>query len=122
MNYLATTILFLVASSTASVFGQDTATQYSTFFNEGVKKSGEQKFSEAIELFNHALELKADYTEALFARGQCFLLTNERNKACDDFDKCIKLGLKQASEYTKKYCGKDAPGRTMKPSAIIQPK
>jgi tetratricopeptide (TPR) repeat protein len=122
MKYFASTILFCVAFTTASLFGQDIATQYSTFFNEGVKKSGEQKFSEAIAFFNRALELKADYTEALFARGQCYLLTDERNKACEDFDKCYKLGLKQATEYIEKYCGKNAPGRTKKPSAIIQPK
>lgn len=119
--------ILLIAISTVFInafdcFSQEVSKQYSTFFNEGVKKSGEQNFKEAIDLFNQAIALKSDYSEALFARGQCYLLSNERIKACEDFEKCGKLGLKQAEEYTMKYCGKDSPGRTMKPSAIIQPK
>jgi len=105
-----------------TVKGQDDAIVYSTYFNDGVKKAGEQNFEEAIDLFNKALHLKPDYTEALFARGQCYLLSNERDKACSDFEQSRKLGLQQSNEYITKYCGKDSPGRTMKPSAIIQPK
>ncbi len=106
----------------SGLMAQDNATLYSTYFNDGVKKSGEQNFPEAIELFNKALSLKPDYAEALFARGQCYLLSNERDKACFDFEQSKKLGLKQSDGYIIKYCGKDSPGRTMKPSAIIQPK
>lgn len=106
----------------SGLMAQDNSTLYSTYFNDGVEKAGEQKFPEAIELFNKALSIKPDYAEALFARGQCYLLSNERNKACADFEQSKKLGLKQSGDYITKYCGKDSPGRTMKPSAIIQPK
>ena len=106
----------------SGLMAQDTAALYSTYFNDGVKKSGEQNFPEAIELFNKALSLKPDYAEALFARGQCYLLFNERDKACYDFEQSKKLGLKQSDGYITNYCGKDSPGKTMKPSAIIQPK
>jgi tetratricopeptide (TPR) repeat protein len=115
-------VISFVYVSVSGLMAQDVAKEYSTLFNEGVKKSGEQKFDEAIGLFSDALKLKPDYSEALFARGQCYLLSNERNKACLDFEQCKKLGLKQSEDYIAKYCGKDSPGRTMKPSAIIQPK
>ena len=122
MKKLILIAILLTATTSGALFAQDEAEQYSTYFNEGVKKSGEQNFKDAIELFNKALEIKADYKEALFARGQCYLLTDERNKACDDFEKCTQLGLNQANEYIEKYCGKNAPGRTQKPSVTISPK
>lgn len=115
-------VCFFLFSGISGVWAQDKATAYSTYFNDGVKKAGEQNFEAAIAFFNMALNLKPDYTEALFARGQCYLLSNERDKACSDFEKSRKLGLKQSEEYITKYCGKNSPGRTMKPAAIIQPK
>lgn len=122
MKNTVLTISITVLMKLSGLMAQDNATLYSTYFNDGVKKSGEQNFTEAIELFNKALSLKPGYAEALFARGQCYLLSNEREKACSDFEQSKKLGLKQSEDYITKYCGKNSPGRTLKPSVIIQPK
>ena len=99
-----------------SIHAQQTrAAEYSTLYNEGVQEVGKKEYSKALLLFNQALQLKPDYNEALFARGQCFLMLNERDKACVDFATSYKAGWEPAKEYIEKYCAKNAPGRTRKP-------
>jgi hypothetical protein len=48
------------------------------------------------------------------ARGQSFLMLEERDKACADFALSFKLGWAPAKEYVSKYCAPDAPGRKLK--------
>ena len=94
---------------------QTKASEYSSLYNDGVTEMGNKEYSKALLLFNQALQLKPDYKEALFARGQCFLMLNEREKACVDFAISYKAGWEPALEYLEKYCAKNAPGRTRKP-------
>jgi hypothetical protein len=112
-------ILVLLCLSLSAIGGlmaqQARADQYSKLYNDGVKELGEKRYREAVLLFNQALQLKPDYREAQFARGQCFLMLNERDKACVDFAISYKAGWEPAKEYLDKYCGKNAPGRTRKP-------
>ncbi len=88
--------------------------QYSTLYNEGVEKIGKKQYREAIVLFDNAILLKPDYKEAIMARGQSFLMLEERDKACADFALSTKLGWAPAKEYVQKYCAADAPGRRLK--------
>lgn len=91
------------------------ADQYSTLYNKGVEKIGKKEYREAIAYFDQAILLKSDYKEAIMARGQSFLMIEERDKACADFALSFKLGWAPAKEYVSKYCAPDSPGRKLKP-------
>lgn len=88
--------------------------QYSTLYNKGIEKIGKNEYREAIAYFDQAILLKSDYKEAIMARGQSFLMLEERDKACADFALSFKLGWAPAKEYVSKYCAPDAPGRKLK--------
>jgi hypothetical protein len=90
------------------------SSQYSTLYNEGVEKICKNQYREAIALLDTAILLKPDYKEAIMARGQSFLMIEERDKACADFALSTKLGWAPAKEYVEKYCGANAPGRKLK--------
>jgi len=107
-----TILMVLNAKSQSKI---DDSQQYSKLYNEGTTLIGEKKFKEALALFNSAIELKKSSAEAIFARGTCYLMLNERDKACADFNSAKTLKLTAAEEYILKYCGKDSPGRTKKP-------
>ncbi len=111
MNKIILTLTSVILSISA-VSGQ--ADQYSTLYNEGVEKIGKKQYREAIALFDNAILLKPDYKEAIMARGQSFLMIEERDKACADFALSTKLGWAPAKEYVEKYCGANAPGRKLK--------
>jgi Flp pilus assembly protein TadD len=111
MNKIILTLTSVILSISA-VSGQ--ADQYSTLYNEGVEKIGKKQYREAIALFDNAILLKPDYKEAIMARGQSFLMIEERDKACADFALSTKLGWASAKEYVEKYCGANAPGRKLK--------
>jgi len=111
--------LFLFLLGTQSMFGQTLSTQISTLYNDGVALIGEKKYAEARLKLDQAVRLKSDYAEAIFARGTCSLMLNEREKSCIDFAMASKLGWKAADEYVTKYCGADAIGRKVKP---VEPK
>jgi tetratricopeptide (TPR) repeat protein len=91
--------LLLIAGS---VSAQNNADKISTLYNEGVKLIGERKFEDARKKMDAAVQLKADYTEAIFARGTCSLMLEEREKACNDFSKASTMGWKPAKEYVER--------------------
>ncbi|MFM2285877.1 MAG: hypothetical protein RLZZ543_1374 [Bacteroidota bacterium] len=97
------------------------STQISTLYNDGVRLIGEKKYAEARLKLDQAVRLKGDYAEAVFARGTCSLMLQERDKACMDFVKASQQGWKPADEYIKKYCAADAVGRKMKAIEPIKP-
>lgn len=110
MNKIILTIATAILSISA-VSGQ--ADQYSTLYNKGVEKIGNKEYRQAIQFFDQAIQLKPDYKEAIMARGQSFLMIEERDKACADFALSTKLGWAPAKEYVEKYCGANAPGRKL---------
>jgi hypothetical protein len=114
-----TGILFGLLLCAISVSAQSKSTMISTLYNDGVKLIGEKKYAEARIKLDEAVRMKGDYAEAVFARGTCSLMLDERDKACLDFVKASSQGWKPADEYIKKYCSSDAVGRKAKP---VQPK
>ena len=94
---------------------QSNSDKMSTFYNEGVKLIGERKFEDARKKMDAAIQLKADYTEAIFARGTCSLMLEEREKACYDFSKASSMGWKPAKEYIEKYCSANSLGKSITP-------
>ncbi len=111
-------ILFGLILLSLSASAQDKSTLISTLYNDGVRLIGEKKYAEARLKMDEAIRLKSDYAEAVFARGTCSLMLQERDKACLDFSKASALGWKPANEYIQKYCAADAVGRKVKP---VQP-
>jgi hypothetical protein len=98
-----------------SVSAQNNADKISTLYNEGVKLIGERKFEEARKKLDASILLKADYTEAIFARGTCSLMLKEREKACYDFSKASAMGWKPAKEYVEKYCNAKSRNKSLTP-------
>jgi hypothetical protein len=98
-----------------SVSAQNNADKISTLYNEGVKLIGDRKFDEARKKMDAAVQLKADYTEAIFARGTCSLMLEEREKACNDFLKASAMGWKPAKEYVEKYCNAKSLNKSLTP-------
>ena len=98
-----------------SISAQNNADKISTLYNEGVKLIGERKFEDARKKMDAAVQLKADYTEAIFARGTCSLMLEEREKACYDFSKASAMGWKPAKEYVEKYCNAKSLNKSLTP-------
>ena len=98
-----------------SVSAQNNTDKISTLYNEGAKLIGERKFEEARKKMDAAVQLKADYTEAIFARGTCSLMLEDREKACYDFSKASSMGWKPAKEYIEKYCNANSIKKSLNP-------
>ena len=82
-------------------------------YNEAIKLISEKEYELAKEKLNDLIAQKSDYAEAVFARGTCHLMLEERESACNDFEKAKKLNWAPANEYIEKFCAKDAYGRTI---------
>jgi tetratricopeptide (TPR) repeat protein len=82
-------------------------------YNEAIKLIAEKEYQQAKEKLDVVIAEKKDYAEALFARGTCHLMLQERERACIDFENAKKHNWAPASEYIEKFCGKDAYGRTI---------
>jgi len=115
MKNLLLLLSLLIASIAFSQNNEQVDKAYNKFYNEGTTYIGEKKFKEALQFFNEAIALKKNSAEAIFARGTCYLMLNERDKACIDFNAAKALKLTSAEEYIKKYCENNSPGRTQKP-------
>jgi Flp pilus assembly protein TadD len=113
-NIILILVVFAALNASAQNNKADDET-YNKLYNDGTTLIGEKKFKEALDLFNRAITLKKSSAEAIFARGTCYLMLNERENACIDFNSAKALKLTAADEYILKYCEKDAPGRTQKP-------
>ncbi len=107
-------LILLVSVNSASAQSSD----YSKNYNDAVRLMGSQKYDDAILLLNQAIATKSDYAEALFARGQCFLMLGKREEACRDFSLSKAANWKASNEYLDKYCGEESPGRHQTPINI----
>lgn len=115
MKNILLILTFFIAATASSQNKIEEDKTYSKLYNDGTTLIGEKKFKEALKLFNDAINLKKTSAEAIFARGTCYLMLNERDKACVDFNTAKTLKLIASEEYIKKYCENDSPGRTQKP-------
>ena len=60
----------------------------------------------ALEDFNKAIELKADYADAFVNRGKAKSNLGDNDGACEDWQKAYKFGLEEARDLIAKYCKK----------------
>jgi tetratricopeptide (TPR) repeat protein len=99
--------LFLISILLLSAIAQaqkSSSEDLGALFNKAVEQIGKQNYEGAIPFLDQAIQLNGAYTEAIFARGTCYLMLNKRNQACDDFHAADKLNHFQAKEYIQKYC------------------
>jgi tetratricopeptide (TPR) repeat protein len=106
-----TAAVFFTLGLHASYAQQD----FSTLYNDGIKKIGEKNYSQAIGLLNQAIQQKPDFAEAFFARGGAFLMLHKREEACADFQVSSQLKWKPSEEYIRIYCNPNSPGMHSKP-------
>src|SRR4051812_33476574 len=65
-------------------------------FNQGVQQYNAGHFSEAIELFDKAIDKDSEFAEAYFARGACKRTVQNSEGAISDLNQAIQL----KSDYT----------------------
>jgi len=78
----------IVRKSNLYRFNRDQAI---TYFKLGVEQENLLAFSEAIEYFNKAIELKPNYAMAYYGRGNAKSGNSDYEGAILDFDKAIKI-------------------------------
>ena len=71
------------------------------YLRRGVEAGQRGQYSEAIEDFTKAIELKPDYAEAYYLRGLAYHRQGEYEHAIEDFTKAIELKPDYAEAY---YC------------------
>lgn len=104
-----------------ALFAQSQGKNYSTLYNEAVEYIGKQDYSTAITYLNQALIQKKEFAEAIFARGTCYLMLEQRENACIDFMEAERLKWKPATDYREKYCSRFTPGKAVKPVTPVKP-
>lgn len=111
-NHLGTLVCILLFCGIFSKTNAQSNDKISAQYNEAIKLISEKEYEQAKQKLNLVIAERSDYAEAVFARGTCFLMLQERESACNDFEKAKKLNWAPAREYIEKFCGKDAYGRT----------
>lgn len=74
------------------------------YLNRGNLYLRSEQFTSALNDYNYLLKLDPVSTGGLTNRGTTYYKLGEKGKACQDWDKAIKTGSKNADEYYQKYC------------------
>ena len=61
-----------------------------------------ERYKEAMEQLNGAIQKDPEFASAYAKRGVCYWHLNEPRKATDDFEKAISLGNREP--YTYEFC------------------
>jgi ABC-type dipeptide/oligopeptide/nickel transport system ATPase component len=69
-----------------------------TFVMKGLSKFNDEKFPEAVQDYQRAIEIANDYPVAYFFRGQAYLQTKDKEKASADFKKFLSFPSGDASD------------------------
>lgn len=93
-------LTFLILSPLFAAYSQTDRPQKATdYFLEANEKVSQQQFTEAISLFSKAIELDANFKQAIKNRGICFTLMRENNKALKDFNRAVNLDSTDADLF-----------------------
>lgn len=63
------------------------------YHNKAIYYKDDNKYQEALEYFNKAIELDGNYSFAYYNRAKLFVMMNSTGKACQDFQIALDLGL-----------------------------
>lgn len=72
------------------------------WYGLGVSWMNEEKWEKAIAYFDKAIELKSDYTDAYYNRGQSNFYLGEVYLACDDWQMAYDLGKPNIEDKLRK--------------------
>ena len=116
-KYLIPICLFFISFSCSA---QDSLSSvYSTLYNQGAEALSKQDYRSAMSLFDQAVQLNNSYAEAIHARGTCFLMLNEPDKACADFWLALEKNWRPSKEYIQKYCSSSGrKAKTKNPTPV----
>ncbi len=77
-----------------------------TYYNRANIKNRMRNFEGAIRDYTAALSLNPDFAEAYYNRALTLIYLNNTTEACYDLSKAGELGVKEAYNVIKRYCGK----------------
>jgi tetratricopeptide (TPR) repeat protein len=80
------------------------------FYDQGTNFVKDKSFGDAISAFTETIRLYPKHERALFARGYCYGLTGQQQKALDDFNKVIELSPRHAQAYFNRAIAKRSIG------------
>ena len=69
------------------------------YFRSGSKAGQRGQYSEALQDFNKAINLKPDYADAYFFRSHAYITQGRHDEAIQDLDKVIELSPNDANAY-----------------------
>ena len=72
------------------------------WYGLGVSWMNEEKWEKAIGYFDKAIELKSDYTDAFYNRGQAKFYLGEVYRACEDWQLAYDLGKPNMEDKLRK--------------------
>jgi tetratricopeptide (TPR) repeat protein len=76
------------------------------YYNRANVKLSLQDFQRAIDDYSMAIRLEPGLAEAYYNRALTLLYLNEEGLACQDLSKAGELGITEAYNVIKRYCGK----------------
>jgi len=97
-----TNILFLLILLPALFSCTSKTEQAKQFFNEGIAKTYKGDFESALKDFDKAIEIKADFFEAYYQRGNVKFNLRQYKEAIMDFDKAIEINPEYADAYVNR--------------------
>jgi tetratricopeptide (TPR) repeat protein len=70
-----------------------------TFFDIGMQNNENAEYSEAIDAFKRAIELKSDYANAYYNLGHAYFNLHRYDEAHDAYKKAVKINPKFGDAY-----------------------
>jgi len=95
-------LITLLAINVAPSFSEDEEKTPEDFFLKGRELHDSKKYSEAIDSYTRALDLKPNFIEAYYGRGASYGMLGDQELAIKDFDKIIELNPGDAQAYYNK--------------------
>ncbi len=77
---------------------------YTAHFFKGRALSKMGLLKDALESYNHAINVNKNYGDAYFSRATLYRYLKNNKKACNDFKLAHALGLKEAKTALDRYC------------------
>ena len=68
------------------------------YHNKAIYYKDDNKYQEALEYFNKAIQLDRSYSFAYYNRAKLFVMMNSTGKACQDFQAALDLGLSHGQQ------------------------
>jgi tetratricopeptide (TPR) repeat protein len=73
-------------------------TDAKAYHNKAIYYKDDRDYPKALEYFNLAIQLDANYSFAYYNRAKLYVMMTYMDKACSDFQKAIELGLSDQQE------------------------